>query len=69
MKILGWYFYFLTEHPKDPWELVRKEHYQPAVKPAEATSEDRGAPALYDFAFSAEDGNGIQQGWAGRSRR
>lgn len=62
MKILGWYFYFLTQHPKDPWQLVTEEHYQPPAKPTPEANEERIGPALYDTAFSATDGNGIQQG-------
>lgn len=69
MKAIGWLLYFKTEHPADPWTLVTPEHWQPATKTtARQSLAERIGPALYDTAFSTQDGNGIQQGWGGRSR-
>jgi hypothetical protein len=69
MQAIGWLLYFKTEHPADPWTLVTPEHWQPTNKTTTQQSQpERIGPALYDTAFSYQDGNGIQQGWGGRSR-
>lgn len=64
-RAVDWLLNSLTEHPYDPWSLVRPEHLNPPPRPL-PTQEPIG-PALYDTAFSWEDGAGIQHGWAGRS--
>lgn len=69
MKAIGWLLYFKTENPADPWTLVRPEHWEATTKTTtQQMPPERIGPALYDTAFSAQDGNGIQQGWGGRSR-
>src|SRR5699024_2026648 len=69
MKAIGWLLYFKTEHPADPWTLMTSDHWQPTNKTtAQQYQPERIGPALYDTAFSYQDGNGIQQGWGGRSR-
>lgn len=65
---VDWLLYSLTEHPHEPWSFVRPEHWQPPTGRAQKSREEPVGPAVYDTAFSAEDGNGIQKGWAGRSR-
>ncbi|MDZ4090364.1 MAG: IS256 family transposase, partial [Arthrobacter sp.] len=62
-----WYLYGYTESPQDPWDLVKPHHWQPRKNKTTA-AEEAVLPAHYGTAFSLEDGNGIQQGWAGRSR-
>lgn len=67
IRAVDWYLYHHTEAPQDPWNLVKPHHWKPQKK-AKPTATETGTPALYDTAFSYEDGNGIQQGWAGRTR-
>lgn len=50
-RAVGWFLYLHSESPK--------KHIN--------TIEEPIGPAGYDTAFSAEDRNGIQQGWGGRS--
>lgn len=64
---VDWLLESATEHPRDPWGIARAQLAQPA-HPAASTPEEPLGPALYDQAFSWEDGNGIQHGWGGRSR-
>ncbi|SEP78503.1 hypothetical protein SAMN05444745_1021, partial [Arthrobacter sp. OV608] len=66
-RAVDWYLYLRTEQPQDPWQLVQPRHSQPQRKNPSRADEPIG-PALYDTAFSAEEGNGIQQGWGGRRR-
>lgn len=66
-RAVDWYLYLHSESPKDPWTFVNPSHWQPQRKQTKTIEEPIG-PALYDTAFSPEDGNGIQQGWGGRSR-
>lgn len=66
---VGWLLYFKTENPADPWHLVIPAHWTTNKKTRQQHAPpERIGPALYDTAFSAQDGNGIQQGWGGRSR-
>src|SRR5699024_9554928 len=59
IKAIGWLLYFKTEHPADPWKLVTPEHWHPTnKKTAHQAQPKQIGPALYDTAFSAEDGNG-----------
>ncbi|MDO5745989.1 MAG: IS1249 family transposase, partial [Micrococcaceae bacterium] len=64
-RAVDWYLYQRTEARQDPWQLVRPEHWKPERKHVVVVEEPVG-PAVYDTAFSAEDGNGIQKGWGGR---
>jgi hypothetical protein len=66
-RAVDWYLYLRTEQPQDPWQLVQPRHWQPQRKNPSRVDKPIG-PALYDTAFSAEDGNGMQQGWGGRRR-
>lgn len=66
-RAVDWYLYRYTESPQDPWDLVKPHHWQPRQNKTTA-AEEAVLPAHYGTAFSFEDGNGIQQGWAGRSR-
>lgn len=69
MKALGWLLYFKTEHPTNPWSLVTPQHWHPTTKTTtKQPPAERIGPALYDTNFDWQDGNGIQHGWAGRSR-
>ena len=65
-RAVDWYLYHHTQSPKDPWTLVKPRHWQPSKKAKKVIDEPIG-PALYGTAFSYQDGNGIQQGWGGRS--
>lgn len=69
LTAIGWLLYFKTAHPADPWTLVTPAHWADPKKTRQQnnTPEQLG-PALYDTEFSHQDGNGIQQGWAGRHR-
>jgi hypothetical protein len=64
---VAWWLHHHTTKPADPFSFVRSHHWDPP-KRSPSTPEERIGPAVYDTAFSPEDGNGIQQGWAGRSR-
>lgn len=59
-RAVDWYLYQRTEAWQDPWRLVRPEHWKPERKHVVVVEEPVG-PAVYDTAFSAEDGNGIQK--------
>jgi len=65
-RAIDWYLYQRTEAAQDPWHLVTSRHWQPAPKRTKTAPPEALGPALYDTAFNWEDGNGIQQGWAGR---
>jgi hypothetical protein len=68
-RAVEWLLDSLTTHPRHPWTLTKPEHYKPSTK-TRKTSPPRKepiGPATYDTAFSPDDGNGIQHGWAGRS--
>lgn len=68
-RAVEWLLDSLTDHPRDPWTLTKPEHYTPpkASHRTKPTTQERIGPATYDTAFSPEDGNGVQHGWAGRS--
>ncbi|NWN87699.1 MAG: IS1249 family transposase [Micrococcaceae bacterium] len=69
IKAVGWLLYFKTENPADPWSFVTAQHWDTTTKPkTKQPPPERIGPALYDTAFSTQDGNGIQQGWGGRTR-
>ena len=68
---VDWLLYLRTEAPKDPWSFVTPtawvtDRQRPVVVRPEAGREETNR--LYGTGFSIEDGNGIQKGWAGRSR-
>ena len=64
---IAWFLYLRTENATEPWKLVTPAHWQqPDHRRVVSTTDDTGTPALYDTAFSWEDGNGLQHGWAGR---
>lgn len=65
-----WKLNSLTANPRDPWSLVRPEHYNPPPARPKTTpiDEEQIGPAGLDTNFSWEDGNGLQHGWGGRSR-
>jgi len=64
---ISWFLYLRTENATEPWKLVTPTHWQPPDNRRRvSTTDDTGAPALYDQHFSWEDGNGIQHGWGGR---
>ncbi len=63
-----WKLNSLTATPADPWSLVRPEHrHLPRHHPVELLDDEPLVPVL-GTNFSWEDGNGLQHGWAGRSR-
>ena len=68
---VDWLLYLRTQSPKDPWTFVTPQAWAPSrgdgkrVKPETGREETN---LLYGTGFSAEDGNGIRKGWAGRSR-
>lgn len=66
-RAVEWLLTSLTEHAHDPWDLVAPEHWAPP-RPTPVVADEPIGPALYDTAYSPEDGNGIHHGWAGRSR-
>jgi Transposase, Mutator family len=65
-RAVDWYLHQRADSPPDPWTLIRPHHWQPQPRQRKTVEEPMG-PATYDTAFSSEDGNGIQRGWAGRS--
>ncbi|MCK8673928.1 IS1249 family transposase [Rhodococcus sp. HM1] len=64
-----WKLNSLTAEPRDLWTLVRPEHHTPSRTTRRDTTEDEPIGPTMGTDFSWEDGNGRQQGWAGRSRR
>ena len=58
----------MTEHPRDHWAIAQARLAQ-LPQPRRQIREEPVGPVLYDQGFSWEDGNGIQAGWGGRSRR
>ncbi|MGW0018563.1 IS1249 family transposase [Rhodococcus sp. NPDC003382] len=64
-----WKLNSLTAEPRDQWTLVRPEHHTPSRTTRRDTTEDEPIGPTMGTDFSWEDGNGRQQGWAGRSRR
>jgi hypothetical protein len=68
-RAVEWLLDSLTTHPRHPWTLTKPEHYTPSATPRPTTPsrDEPVGPATYDTAFSPDDGNGIQHGWAGRS--
>lgn len=65
-RAIDWYLYQRTQTPQEPWNLVKPTHWQPPRSTPRKTIPEPDGPALYDNALSYQDGNGIQQGWAGR---
>ncbi|TXI51987.1 IS1249 family transposase [Mycolicibacter arupensis] len=63
-----WKLNSLTATPRDPWSLVRPEHRNPPRRQHTQHLDDEPLGPTLGTEFSWEDGNGIQQGWAGRSR-
>ena len=62
---VAWWLHHHTEKPVDPLSFVRPDDWSPP-KQSPVRAEERIGPAAYDTAFGSQDGNGIQQGWAGR---
>lgn len=67
-RAVEWKLNSLTTQPRDPWSLVRPEHHGPPKKPLAADDHDEPIGPTLGTGFTWEDGNGIQHGWAGRSR-
>lgn len=65
-RAIEWLLNHWTEHPHQPWSLARPEHWNPP--PTSKTIVDEPDGPQHGTAFSWEDGNGIQKGWAGRWR-
>jgi hypothetical protein len=64
-----WKLNSLTATPANPWALVRPEHRNPPRhRHVQHLNDEPLGPAL-GTEFSWEDGNGLQHGWASRSRR
>ena len=67
-RAVQWWLVMHQANPPAPITYVRPEHYTPRQETSTPHAEDSTAPKVLDTAFSPEDGNGIQHGWAGRSR-
>lgn len=71
-RAIDWALYQRTENPRDPLEILAQ--WDKAGQPAsplipinrKRPRPGNGAPRRYDTHFDPADGNGIQQGWAGR---
>ncbi|ORA97070.1 IS256 family transposase [Mycolicibacter minnesotensis] len=63
-----WKLNSLTATPRDPWTLVRPEHRNPPRHRTAQQLDDEPLGPVMGTSFSWDDGNGIQHGWAGRSR-
>lgn len=66
MIAIGWYLNTKTQHPHDPWHSVTPQQWATKPPAKQQTSSQPLGPALYDTAFSWQDGNGIQHRWEGR---
>ena len=62
-----WKLNGLTAEPRDLWSLVRPEHYAPLRSQRRDGPVDEPIGPAMGTDFSWEDGNGVQQGWGGRS--
>lgn len=65
-RAVEWLLDSLSEHPHEPWDPARPQHWDPPPKPHPVHEEPLGPQ--HGTNFSWEDGNGIQKGWAGRWR-
>ena len=63
---IEWLLNTWAEHPHQPWSLARPKHWTPTKTTPQINDEPDGPQT--GTAFSWEDGNGIQRGWAGRWR-
>jgi len=63
-RAVEWWLHQHTEVPAPVHAFIQPEHYDPAAQVKPVIEEPIG-PALYDQAFSTEEGIGIQQGWKG----
>ncbi|GAA2015482.1 hypothetical protein [Brevibacterium samyangense] len=68
VRAVDWFLWHQTADPTDPWALARPEHWTPPRRRRQAGGDEPMGPVEYDSGFSWEDGNGIQQGWGGRTR-
>ncbi|MCQ9384533.1 IS1249 family transposase [Brevibacterium moorei] len=65
---MAWWLHMHTRNPATPFTFAKPPHWTPARRQACEALEEPIGPAAYDTHFSPEDGNGIQQGWGGRTR-
>ena len=64
-RAIEWLLTSYADPQPTPRTFLTPEHYTPTPTTPPPTPEHVG-PAAYDNNFSWEDGNGLQQGWAGR---
>src|SRR5699024_4630199 len=64
-RAVEWWLQQHTEAPAPVHSFIQPQHYDPAARIKPQIVEEPIGPALYDQAFSTEDGIGIQQGWKG----
>jgi len=61
---MQWWLQQHTEVPAPVHTFIQPQHYAPTARIKPVIKEPIG-PALYDRAFSDEEGIGIQRGWKG----
>src|SRR5699024_4809175 len=63
-RAVEWWLHQHTEAPAPVHSFIQPQNYDPTARTQPVEQEPIG-PALYDRAFSTEEGIGIQQGWKG----
>ena len=63
-RAVEWWLQQHTDTPAPVHAFIEQQHYDPGVR-TKPISEEPIGPALYDRAFSTEEGIGIQRGWKG----
>lgn len=63
-RAVEWWLQQHTEAPAPVHTFIQPQHYDPTARVTPITEEPIG-PALYDRAFTDEEGIGIQRGWKG----
>lgn len=64
-RAVEWWLQQHTDTPAPVHTFIQQHHYDPAARIKPPLVEEPIGPALYDRAFSNEEGIGIQQGWKG----
>ena len=66
-RAVDWYLYARTKDHTPPAQLVQPHHWQAPLKPRPRPVQEQIGPALYDTAFTPDEGIGTRKGWGGRT--
>lgn len=59
---VAWWLPQHTPKPANPYSFVKPHHWNPPKRSHGVARDEQIGPAVYDTAFSPEDGNRTQQG-------